>query len=84
MQYAHVDAQIKDSSQTRERELFIDNLLVRIHIVIEMIRLTGLAPWEFEDPFSGSLISAHRLSGPRWGAWILTLEKSGLSPKVVE
>ena len=31
-----------------ERELFIDNLLVRIHLIIVMIRWTGLAPWEFE------------------------------------
>ena len=34
-----------------ERELFIDNLLVRIHCIILMIRWTGLAPWEFEFPF---------------------------------
>ena len=31
----------------REREFFIDNLLVRIHYIIEMIKWTGLAPWEF-------------------------------------
>jgi len=41
----------------REREFFIDNLLVRIHLIIVMIRWTGLAPWEFEFPFSGSLTS---------------------------
>jgi len=35
---------------------FIDNLLVRIHFIIEMIRWTGLAPWECEFPFPGSLI----------------------------
>ena len=29
-----------------EREFFIDNLLVRIHFIIVMIRWTGLAPWE--------------------------------------
>ena len=40
-----------------EREFFIVNLLVRIHFIIEMIRWTGLAPWEFEFPFSGSLAS---------------------------
>jgi len=33
-----------------EREFFIDNLLVRIHFIVEMIRWTGLAPWEFELP----------------------------------
>ena len=41
----------------REREFFIDNLLVRNHFIIEMIRWTGLAPWEFEFPFPGSLTS---------------------------
>jgi len=40
------------------RELFIDNLLVRIHSIIEMILWTGLAPWEFKSPFPGSFISA--------------------------
>ena len=39
-----------------EREFFIDNLLVRIHFIVEMIRWTGLAPWEFEFPFPGSLL----------------------------
>ena len=40
-----------------ERELSIDNLLVRIHFIIVMIRWTGFAPWEFEFPFPGSLTS---------------------------
>jgi len=43
----------------RER-FFIDNLLVRIHLILVMIRCTGLAPWECElsvFPFPGSLIS---------------------------
>jgi len=44
-----------------EREFFIDNLLVRIHFIIVMIRWTGLAPWEFEFPFPGSLIHLPRL-----------------------
>ena len=39
----------------REREFFIDNQLVRIHFIILMIRWTGLAPWEYEFPFPGSL-----------------------------
>ena len=34
-----------------------ENLLVRIHFIIVMIRWTGLAPWEFEFPFPGSLTS---------------------------
>ena len=32
-----------------------DNLLVRIHFIIEMVRWTGLAPWEFEFPFQVAL-----------------------------
>ena len=40
-----------------EREFLIDNLLVRIHFIIAMIKWTGLAPWEFEFPFPGSLTS---------------------------
>jgi len=42
---------------SQEREFFIDNLLVRIHYIIVMIKWTGLAPWEFEFPFPGSLTS---------------------------
>jgi len=41
----------------RKREPFIDNLLVRFHSIIVMIRWTGLAPWDFEFPFPGSLTS---------------------------
>ena len=48
----------------REREFFIDNLLVRIHCIIVMIRWTGLAPWEFEFAFPGSLISTFLATGP--------------------
>ena len=40
-----------------EREFCIDNLLVRIHFIIRMVKWTGLAPWEFEFLFSGSLTS---------------------------
>ena len=32
-----------------KREFFTDNLLVRIHFIIVIIRWTGLAPWEFES-----------------------------------
>ena len=28
-----------------ERDIFIDNLVARIHYIIVMIRWTGLAPW---------------------------------------
>jgi len=34
--------------KTSEKELFIDNLLARVHLIIVMIRWTGLAPWELE------------------------------------
>ena len=37
--------------------IFIDNLLVRIHFFIVMIRWTGLTPWKLEFPFPGRLIS---------------------------
>ena len=45
-----------------EREFFIDNLLVRIHVIIAMIRWTGLAPWEFEFPVPGRLKSTFLIS----------------------
>jgi len=48
----------REDRHTCQREFFIDNLLVRIHFGIVMIRRTGLAPWEFEFPFPGSLTSA--------------------------
>ena len=41
----------------REREFFLDNLLVRIHLIIVMTRWTGPVPWEFELSFPGSLAS---------------------------
>ena len=45
------------STLQRQREFFIDNLLVRIHFIIVMIRWTGLAPWKCEFPFPRSLTS---------------------------
>ena len=38
----------------KARGSFIDSLLVRIHFIIAMIR-TGLAPWQSEFLFPGSL-----------------------------
>ena len=54
-------------STPRAREFYIDNLLVRIHCIIAMIRWTGLAPWEFEFPFPGDglEITRRRRSGFR-------------------
>ena len=37
---------------------------VRIHFIIVMIRWTGLAPWEFEFPFPGSLIALPNTYAP--------------------
>ena len=51
----------QEGAKNAEREFFIDNLLVRIHFIIVMIRWTGLAPWEFEFPFPGSLTGAGRV-----------------------
>ena len=56
----------KVTSPMLERKFFIGNLLVRIHFIIVMIRWTGLAPWELEFPFPGSLISTFvETHGPR-------------------
>ena len=41
-----------------QKKFFVDNLLVHNHFIIVMIRWTGLAPWEFEFSFPGSLTSA--------------------------
>ena len=46
-----------DRIPSQERGFFIDNLLVRIHFIIMMIRWTSLAPWEFEFPFPGGFTS---------------------------
>jgi len=55
----------RSCSKEREREFFIATLLVRIHFIIVMIRWTGLARWEFEFPFPGSLTSASAHPSPR-------------------
>jgi len=44
----HSVARSPNAAACREREFFIDNLLVRILLIVVMIRWTGLAPWEFE------------------------------------
>jgi len=38
-----------EGKRTPQREFFIDNLLVRIHLIIVVFRWTGLAPWEFGE-----------------------------------
>ena len=47
----------------RERKFFIDKLLVRIHLIIVMICETGLAPWELDFPYPGSLTSTFPVLG---------------------
>ena len=39
------------------KELFVYVLLVRIHFIIVMMKWTGLALWQSEFPFPGSLTS---------------------------
>ena len=39
-----VDHRLQRICTTPQREFFIDNLLVRVHFIIVMIRWTGLAP----------------------------------------
>ena len=56
---------LHDTTVPPEREFFIDNLLVRIHFIIVTIRWTGLAPWEFEFPFPGSLTSTFLRQRPK-------------------
>ena len=56
----------------RESESFIDNLLVRIHLSIMMIRWTGLAPWEggasihavSSTPFPSETMQGHARTVP--------------------
>ena len=76
---------------SEERDLFIDNFLVRIHFIIEMIQWTGLAPWEFEFPFPGSLkerrTQTARRAGVREGAQQKRGEGAGparISVEIVE
>ena len=56
---------------SREREFFIDNLLVRNQFIVVMIRWTGLAPWEFEFPGRCQL---HRDQFPDPGTELILLE----------
>ena len=53
----HIQKDVLPYALCTERECFIDNLLVLIRCISVMIRWAGLAPWEFEFPFPGSLTS---------------------------
>ena len=53
-----------------EREFFIENLLVRIHYIIVMLKWTGLAPREFEGgdlPLAGRTVYPPIRCTPRAG-----------------
>jgi len=85
-----IGALVSDA-RARERESLIDNLLVWIHFITEMIQRTGLAPWEVELPFPGSLISTFlaRLQYPssnclRQRSKPLTIQYSSSSPQPLE
>jgi len=51
------DPPLRTQYVSLQKEFFIDNQLARIHLIIVMTRWTGLALWEFEFPFPGSLTS---------------------------
>ena len=51
----NTDPAKRKASQLQQRDFCIDNLLVRIHFSIVMIRWTALA---FEFPFPGSLTTS--------------------------
>jgi hypothetical protein len=57
--YAALDAvrNFHKEDGTKVRDFSFDNLLVRIHLIIVMIRWTGLAPWEFKFSVPCSLPS---------------------------
>ena len=57
----------------RQEELIINDLLVRIHFIMVMVRWIGLAPWEFELSFPGSLTSTFLEGCETWRkrGWLL-------------
>ena len=55
-------AQCKEVLPMSQREIFIDNLLARIHFIIEMIWWTGLAPWDFPGSLPPGLCLAPKLT----------------------
>ena len=51
------------SEEHEESELFIENLLVRVHFIIVIIGCTALVPYEFELCVPGSLASTFNAQG---------------------
>ena len=71
--------------QENPRERFIDNLLVRIHVAIVIIWWTGLAPWEFEFPFPGSLTSTSLSGEPGYGSGEASFQSlATVSPRALQ
>jgi len=65
------------SRRLPEREFFIDNLLVRIHFIIVMIRWTGLAN-QLDEPLHISVQCTHARHFDHSGGSLVSLEQSGL------
>ena len=61
----------------------IDNLLVQIHLIIVMVRWTGLAPWKFEFSFPGSLTSTLHLE-QSWTVWPRGALRGGIPVSFLE
>ena len=55
---AALGEQLSEGEPDTDREFFIDNLLVRIHFSIVMIRWTGLAPREDRDKAASRRVAA--------------------------
>ena len=64
-----VYARCPRAHREREREFFIDDLLVRIHFIIVMMRWAGLAPWEYEFPCQVTLHLSSYPGAPTRGKW---------------
>ena len=56
LQEVELKRRARSTPHLPQREFLVVNLAVRIKFIIEMIWWTGLAPWEFEFPFPGSLL----------------------------
>jgi len=68
--------------------VLIDNLLVRIHLIIAMIRWAGLAPWEFValhlPPYAGYKIVVEKSTVPVSTADAMTCVLQDNSPAGVQ
>ena len=77
----HLPTPRENLPEPEEREFSIDNLLVWAHFIIVMVRWTGLAPWDLEFPFPGSLTSARERERERGGGvgamFLVPVECSG-------